>query len=1175
MAVRIALAGRVAIESDGDPVPTEGVRIAGWVALAYLISQRHRPVRQDELAEVIWGEELPRSWATMVRGIVSKLRSALAAAGMEADAISTAFGCYQFNLGADAAVDVEEAAADVALAEAALAAGRASEARDHASRARSVASAQFLPGASGVWVERRQRELADLRVRALEAVSQAAASTGATAEAIAAAEEALKLEPLRESGHLRLISAHVAAGNRAEALRAYEQCRRLLAEELGVKPSTAIEAEYLRILAEEEQGPERARLPAEARTLPAAFVLAAQGPFIGRSREFEKLQSQWARSLRGGRLAVAVAGEPGMGKTRLLAEFARAVHAAGGRVLYGRCDEEATVPYQPVADVVRLALGEVSARELAGHVEAWGGELARLVPDMVSRLPEVPLPATGDPQTERWRMFEAVDAFLSDLSASGPVLVALDDLHWAGQPTLALLRHLLRSTRPASLLFVGTYRQTEVAAEHGLASLLADLRRDGTGSRVTLEGLPADDVGLLLGSVTGGPVHERSLQFVQSLHQTTQGNPFFVGEVLRHLAAIGALGPDTTPAIGELESAVPEGVREVVTRRLLRLAASSNRVLAVAAVCGAEFEEAILDDLEGPDAVLDALDEGLAARLITPTADLGRYTFCHALVRHTIYDQLGPARRARLHRRVGEALERRYGTRGPHLGALAHHFSLAATAGVADKAADYALAAAQAALGQLAFEETLVLLRMGLTALDAGPPDPTRKGRLLTTLGVAYVRYDNYPALQEVGHELLELWDRSGAVEHLGNGLWFRLSGPPQSFDPELRALLDEALDRLDDRQPDLRAHLLIQLARAEELAGRSGEAAAREAVALARRASGSPGLLRSILYAFVNFLRWRGEPSDLPEWMALADEIVAIEDHIPTAVGNGVRVRAMARLRTGDRDGFETDLAEMARRREKSPSPSALGMVLRFGAILAALDGPPDRVEALARELHGARGHGGVIDHDLELAHMLFFVRREQGRIEEYLPELQSRFAQRPAFALNQAVLGLALGEIGDDDGAARAWETLKSQLDQLPASWDRAGALALIADVLAVAGDPGPASELYESLRPHSGLFVNAAAPAFHPMAADRALGLLAAVIGDLDVAGRHFEAAIDLEERMRAVGLAARTRYTYGRALLRNGGSNDRHRAGILLEEALAAAESLGLPGLARAVRHQYVP
>ncbi len=1173
MPVRIALAGRVAIESDREVVPTEGVRIAGWVALAYLLSQRHRPVRHDELAEAIWGEELPKSWATMVRGIVSKLRSALAAAGLGSDTISTAFGCYQLTLPADAAVDVEEAAADIALAEAALAAGRVAEARDRATRACSVASAQFLPGASGTWVERRQRELADLRVRALEAVSQAAASRGAHADAVAAADEAVKLEPLRESSYLRLITAHAAAGNRAEALRAYERCRHVLAEELGVKPSTAVEAEYLRLLADENEelpasGPVSVR--PEVRALPPALALAAQGQFIGRSQEMEQLQMQWEQSAQG-RFAVAVAGEAGIGKTRLVAEFARTVHANGGRVLYGRCDEELAVPYQPLAEAVRLALDEVSAAELAGHVKAWGGELARIVPELVTRLPELPSAPSGDLHSERWRMFEAVDAFLSELSARSPVLVVLDDLHWAGPPALALLRHLLRSTRPARLLLVGTYRQTEVDASHSLASLLADLRRDGTVARVTLEGLAPDAVAGLLASAAGVAIDDRSLPFARSLHDTTQGNPFFVGEILRHLAATGALAPDATPSIEQLETAVPEGVREVVTRRLLRLAASSNRVLAAAAVCGTDFEASLLEELEGSDAVLDTLDEALAARLITETGARGRYSFCHALVRHTIYDQLGPARRARLHRRVAQALELQHGMRGPHIGALARHFAAAAPAGVAGKAADYSLAAAKVALDQLAFEEAVLLLHMGLAALDAGPADLKRQGELLTALGMIYVRYDDYPALRGVGQQLVELAQRSHAPEDLGHGLWFQLSGPPQEFHAGLTPLLEQALDRLDEQDPFLRAHLLLKLAMARERAGASGEAEAREAVALARRTPDPPGLLRSILYGFVNFLRWRGDPSDLPEWLSLADEIVAIEDHIPSAVGNGVRVRAFARLRTGDRDGFEDDLAEIARRREKSPSAQAWALVLRLRATLAGLDGHLAHVEALAHELAGVQGPV-VVDGELELAHMLFYVRREEGRVEEYLPELEARVAARPPFLLNHAVLGLARAEVGDDEGASREWRTLAAGLDELPESWDRAGRLALVAELLSVAGDPTHARLLYDSLRPHAGLFVNAAAPAYYPMAADRALGLLAANLGDLPVAEEHFEAAIALEERMRAFALAARSRYAYGRALLAGGGGHHRRRAEVLLRDALTAADGLALPGLAAAIRQQ---
>jgi DNA-binding SARP family transcriptional activator len=1164
MPVRIALAGRAVIESDGEPVPSEAVRMAGWVVLAYLISQRHRPVRPDELADIIWGEHLPRSWATMVRGLVSKLRTALKAAGLDSDVISTAFGCYQLKLPSTATVDVEEAATDVALAEAALAAGRLTEARERAARACSVASAEFLPGASGTWVETRQRELVCTRVRALEALSQAAASSGAAADAIAAAEEAMKLEPLRESSHLRLILAHVAAGNRAEALRAYERCRRILAEELGVKPSTAIEAEYLRLLAEDEDvAPAPSPRRPDAGALPAALALAGHAPLIGRSQELEQLWCQWQQATRGGRYAVFIAGEPGIGKTRLVAQLAWDIHAAGGRVLYGRCDEEVEVPYQPFAEAVRRALDQASATDLALHVKAWGGELARLVPELVSRLPEVPTALGGEPQSERWRMFEAVDAFLSDQSTGTPLLLVLDDLHWGASPTLALLRHVLRSTRAASLLVAGTYRHTEVDAKHGLASLLADLRRDSATARLALEGLAPDDVTLLVGRSSGGPLDNQSLALAKSLHEITRGNPFFIGEVLRHL------GPHWPPSLERLETAVPDGVREVVTRRLLRLGAASNRVLAAAAVCGADFDAALLEELEGPDVVLDSLEEALEARLVTDGGAPGRYSFCHALVRHTIYDQLGPVRRARLHLRVGEAVERRNGTRGPHVGALARHFAAAAPAGVAGKAADYALAAATAALDQLAFEEAVVLLRTGLAVVETGPPDVKRQGELLVALGKIYIRYDDFGAIRDIGEQLLELAKRSDSSEHVAWGLWFRTIGPLENMPSDLTAVLEESLESLDEQQPFLRASLLMQLARMRERAGESGEPAAREAVAIARASADTPELLRSILYHFVGFLRLRGDPSDIPEWLSLADEIVAIEQDIPFAVGNGVRARALARLRVGDREGYEADVAEMARRKEKSPSGQARALVIRHLVTLAGLDGRLDDIEGLSRELQKISG-SMIVDPGLELAHMLFFVRRERGQAEEYLPELQARMEAGPPFLLNHAVLGLARAEAGDDEGSRRDWSTIAASIDELPASWDRPGAMALAAELLSVAGDPAQASALYVSLRPHAGLFVSAPAPAFYPVAADRALALLAATAGDFDVAEDHFQSAIALEERLRAFALAARTRYCYGRMLLASADPQRRRRAELVLGDALDTANDIRLDGLARDIR-----
>ena len=252
MALRVTLAGRVGIEVDGGEVAAAGLGRPGRLALAYLTCERHRAVPRDELAEVLWGEELPQSWEQMLRGVAFKLRGLLGAVGLDpTQALSTASGAFRLRLPPDGVVDVEEAASALESAEAFLVAGYPGAARAQASAALAVAARQFAPTTAGAWVERRQAELAELHLQALEALARAAVAEGDWAGAIAAAEEAVARQPFRESAYLVLMDAHAGAGNRGEALRAYSRCREILVESLGVDPSPPTEAAYLRLLGDD------------------------------------------------------------------------------------------------------------------------------------------------------------------------------------------------------------------------------------------------------------------------------------------------------------------------------------------------------------------------------------------------------------------------------------------------------------------------------------------------------------------------------------------------------------------------------------------------------------------------------------------------------------------------------------------------------------------------------------------------------------------------------------------------------------------------------------------------------------------------------------------------------------------------------------------------------------
>ena len=551
------------------------------------------------------------------------------------------------TLPADAQVDFEQALAGSERAQAALASGEFAAAWEDGSAALVIAGRGFLVGLDAPWVEDRRRELEELRLRSLEAVAEAGVELGGARLAAAerAARELIGAAPLREAGHRLLMEALAARGELAEALAAYEALRVLLRDELGMAPGEASRALHERLLAGE---PARAR-PAPAHAAPQRVPLPAlmareRGELVGRERELERLRRAWQDARTGTRRLVLLAGGPGIGKTRLAGELAREAHA-GGTVLYGGCQEDALVSYEPFVEALRHYVRSAPLDGDRGRLGPGGVELARLIPELSDRALADADPEAADPETRRYLMFEAVSALLDVACEPRPVLLVLDDLHWADRSTLQLLRHIVRGQTEAALLILGSYRDLEVAPDHPLAELLADLRRDRLFERLSLEGLDRNEVEALIAAHAGQAV---SSALAQTVHSETEGNPFFVEEVVRHLIETGQMfghegGFTPTPA----QIGVPEGVKEVLARRLARLSETCRSVLSQAAVLGREFRFELLPAMAelDDDAVIGALEEALGARLVVEEEESSVYAFTHALVREVLYGQLsGPSR---------------------------------------------------------------------------------------------------------------------------------------------------------------------------------------------------------------------------------------------------------------------------------------------------------------------------------------------------------------------------------------------------------------------------------------------------------------------------------------------------------------------------------------------------
>ena len=433
--------------------------------------------------------------------------------------------------------------------------------------------------------------------------------------------------------------------------------------------------------------------------LPPPPVLARSAGLVrlvGRDNELGQITQVWARAIEGQRQLLLIAGEPGIGKTRLASTFAQDMADQTATVLVGRCDEEALVPYQPFVEALSWYVRICPEPELRAQLTAIGGgaELGPLVPELLRRVPGLPTPPPMSSEGQRYRLFEAVSAFLSQAAAAHPVLLVFEDLHWADKGTLLMLRHIVRASDRAALCTVGTYRESELARTHPLAEMFADLRGEQAVTRLSLRGLDDPHVNGLIQAIAGQKVPAPLSRLVVD---ATDGNPFFVTEIVRHLVETGALTNVQHMDSGLTSLGLPEGVKDVIGRRVARLSDAANRTLSLAAVVGREFDIAVLEALGDvpEERLLDAIDEAVHAQLIVEAVEkIGHFSFVHALIRETVYGELSIARRVRLHRRVGETLERLTGhAPNPPLADLAYHFVQAASVGVVDKAVTYAVRA--------------------------------------------------------------------------------------------------------------------------------------------------------------------------------------------------------------------------------------------------------------------------------------------------------------------------------------------------------------------------------------------------------------------------------------------------------------------------------------------------
>jgi DNA-binding SARP family transcriptional activator len=1105
--LEITLIGDIALGGEGDDPRRTISGTNARVALALLALERAQGVTSERLAEALWPDGLPATWGSALRMTMSRVRSFIKEAldPTAPDPIVAQGGRYIWQLpdGVSLHVDVEDAEQALTAAREALASGDAARAYQDASHAASRLRGPFLAGRHGTWVDEQRDRLSDLLVAALEVASEAAAASGDAATALALADDAVERAPLRESAHRARMRAHAAAGNRGEALLAYQRLRRVLADTLGVDPDIDTEAAYLQLLGPAPP-PRTAARVADAQEPPEATSGASTpAPFVGRDAELVVLGAAWDRAAGGARHVVVVTGEAGIGKTRLATEAARRVATQGGLVLFGRCDEEAIVPYQPIVEALDGYVAATPADELRAMDDAAWAELAAVLPSLHGTRP-----AGGGPDG-RARLFDAVTTLVASAAADRPVLLVLDDLQWADDDTLLLVRHLLRRAGDAPVLVVAISRDDDVAPGSVLGDVIHALDRDGWVRRLPLAGLEEADVRALVRQSVPTPRDHAAL--TRRLVAETAGNPFLVTEMLR------------TP-LDAADAPIPVGVQELVVGRLGRLGDAATDLLRGAAVAGASFELDLAAAAAGLDeaATLDALDAALGSGLVAEeTAE--RYRFPHDIVRRTLVAQLSGARRRALHARLAEAIESQRADRlHAYTAILAHHTSLAAGPRGARRAVRWSRAAAAQATERRALVEAVRLERQALAHVPAD--DGSQRAEVLTDLAMALLAAGD-PGGEPTLIEAAAVARRHGRFDLLGRAALALAdrTGERRELRTDAGALVAAALESFQPADEDGRlVHARLQ-ARAVALVGSRGPRPADDALEVLRRR-----------------LDALGGADRLEERIALANDLAVLADAAGDAASAVVAAheRAMAATLAGDDETAQACLRVIEEAAAKADDPVAAALVAEREAANAAMTGHFD--DAVVAVDAAVRAHG-LVDGPEAAA---VVARRHRGVLAWMLGSPVALPAgpgpaEGPAVAADAALEHLARG---DADRARLVARDLVAGVRPLPTGDERLHALGVLALVAADLREAALVDPVRALLAPHADLTCGIGYRTFVGVAAFH-LGRLAAVTGDWADAERHMLAALRRFSALQARPWVAFTQRALADVLEARGRPSDR--------------------------------
>ena len=896
-------------------------------------------------------------------------------------------------------------------------------------------------------------------------------------------------------------------------------------------------------------------MPLPARLAPGSGL----SPLVGRIAERAVLEDALKAANAGERRAVVVTGEAGLGKTRLTSEFAAQAYGAGATVLYGRCDEELSVPYLAWVESLGHLVEHADDSLLAELDTGTLGPLARLLPQLRARLEGTGL-VPGE-AGDQYVLFGAVCRLLDAAASTRTLLVVLDDLHWADRGTLQLLEHVTTSLPLCRLLLVATYRETDLATDDPLTETSARLHRVSGVDRIGLVGLDDAEVLELLAGAAGHDLDADAVSLGHVLRNDTAGNPFFVVEMVRHLAETGAIARHD--GRWRMESdladlALPQSVRDVIGQRVRRLGEAVHAVLTAAAVVGREFDTDVVAGAAEIDAdsVLDAVETAINAGLVAEVeGTVDRFSFTHALVQHSLYSELTGTRRARMHRRVADCLEA-LSSREP--GELAKHLFAAVRPAELDRAIRYAIEAGKRATDAAAPDEAVRWYTQALEALDDG--DPELRCEVKVALGDA-----ERQAGRETYRERLLDAARDAMAQDRGDLLieaalanyrgWNVSTG---EVDEERVAVLDAALARPEASDAD-RARLLATLAGELTYTGDTRRfELAREAERLGHEV-GDPAVLLDALErvaASINVPEMLGERRRRSH---LAMELTADKRH-PVLRYFALDQYADVCLASGDVDGALAGLEERTAIAERLGQPTFLWAVTHNRALFDCIAGDIDAAAAgndRAFELGLAGGQPDLMNY---FGGMLMQIHHHRGQYAEIVPLVRDRLEDNPGVSLLWAVLVDFLALAGDHEQSRELLEQAAADGFAFDRNVVWLASTAMTAEAAAVVGSLESAEVLHDRLVPFADQIVCSRVYCVGPVSFY--LGVVEKALGRADEAAASYRDAIDRSRRIRSPFYVARSSLGLAEVLR----PTDPAEAMSLRDEAAALAEQYGMSGVA---------